>query len=97
VPSEPFIWELFGYSPCRTTCQLRPVLRDDHAEEEEMTLVSTKESPCRRCSRWKIQTEKCSRARSCRRLSAWQELASRTLYNRLQAPGDYFPDEYEFY
>jgi len=62
-----------------------------------MTLISTKESPCRRCSRWKIQTQKCSRVGSCRRLSAWQELACRTVYNRLRAHDDYFRDEYHVY
>jgi hypothetical protein len=62
-----------------------------------MTLISTKESPCRRCSRWKVQTEKCSRVSSCRRLSAWQALASRTVYNRLRADGDYIQDEYQLY
>jgi hypothetical protein len=59
-----------------------------------MTLISTKESPCRHCQRWKVQTEKCSRVSSCRRLSEWQEIASRTLYNRLRVEGDYFRDEY---
>jgi hypothetical protein len=29
VPSEPFVWDLFEYFPCRTACQLRPEIRDD--------------------------------------------------------------------
>jgi hypothetical protein len=59
-----------------------------------MTLISTKESPCRRCSRWKVQAEKCTHVGSCRQLSAWQGLASRTVYDRLRVHGDYFRDEY---
>jgi len=59
-----------------------------------MTLVSTKESPCRRCRRWKVQSEKCPVVRSCRRLFAWQELASRTIYERLRVSDDPFRDEH---
>jgi hypothetical protein len=60
-----------------------------------MVLLAAKESPCLRCLDRQNEQKPCRLLETCEKLSAWQELALSTLYNRMSNSVDHFSEDHQ--